>query len=56
MYNNPLNMKELNSYCRMRINTHSCIINMFSKDFEMLESLYERQKFQCNQKLLKNAC
>jgi len=46
MYNNPLNMRELNSYFGMRINAHSCIINMFSKDFETMESLYERQKFQ----------
>jgi hypothetical protein len=41
--NNPLN--KLDSYSRMRINTHSRIIKTFSKDLKTMGFLCEKQKF-----------
>jgi hypothetical protein len=31
--NNRLNKRKLNFYSKMRINTHSCVIKLFSKGF-----------------------
>lgn len=43
--NNPLNKKKLNSYPRMRINTHSYTIKMLPKEFEHNGNFYEKRRY-----------